>query len=180
LTPLTAASIVRVVGNFGAAAVCLAGFGLIGCSQAVPSLEASAASATAVEPTATIEPAVSQEPRTLTFDLEPMGNETEAHGTVVVDISGDGYTMTITAENLDSNGQYPINLHSGACPNPELSEATAVWIVQQAPADDSGTLVYEKEFEGLWEIPDGGRTLTIHGRVPNDARTHIACADLTE
>jgi hypothetical protein len=107
-----------------------------------------------------------------------MGNETEARGTVVVDISGGGYTMTITVENLVPGGQYPINTHSGACPNPE-DEGTR-WIVQQTPTDETGTLTYEKEFDEPWEIPDIGRTLTIHGRVPNDARTHIACADLTE
>ena len=109
-----------------------------------------------------------------------MGLETEARGTVEVDISGSGYTMTITVDNLVPNAQYPINLHSGECPNPELNEATATWIVQQTPADDSGRLTYEREYAGLWEIPAAGRTLTIHGRVPMDARTHIACADLTE
>ena len=113
-------------------------------------------------PSVSAEAAVSQEPRTLIFDIEPMGTETEASGTVEVDISGGGYTLT------------------GECPNPEISEASAVWIVQQTPADDAGTLTYEKAYEGLWEVPDAGRTLTIHGRVPTDARTHIACADLTE
>ena len=123
---------------------------------------------------------MSAEPRTLTFDIQPMGTETEARGTVVVDVAGAGYTMTITVENLVPNAQYPINTHSGACPNPEINEATALWIVQQTPADDSGTLVYEKEFSVPWDVPEAGRTLTVHGRVPNDARTHIACADLTE
>ena len=165
----------------GAAVAGLAALALTGCSQGVSSIPASAPSATATpEPTPTAEPAVSQEPRTLTFDIEPMGLETEARGTVVVDIAGGGYTMTITVENLVPGGQYPINMHSGACPNPESSEATVVWIVQQTPTDDTGTLAYEKEFDEPWEIPEAGRTLTIHGRVPNDSRTHIACADLTE
>ena len=148
------------------------------CSTAAPaSLALNSPSAI---PTESGEAAVSQEPRTLTFDIEPMGAETEARGTVEVDISGGGYTLTITVENLVPTAQYPINLHSGQCPNPELSEATAVWIVQQTPADENGTLSYEKSYEGLWEVPAAGRTLTIHGRVPLDARTHIACADLTE
>lgn len=126
-------------------------------------------------------PLVSQEAHTLTFYIEPMGAETEARGTVVVDIGGGGYTMTITVENLDPNGQYPIDMHPGQCPNPELkTEGTHVSIVAQTPADESGTLTYEKEFEGLWEIPEGGRTLTVHGRAPADVFTHIGCADLTE
>ena len=133
----------------------------------------------------TAEPTVSQEARTLTFDIEPMATGGEARGTVVVDIAGRGYTMTITVENLEPNGQYPITLFAGHCPNPELpSQANpdgyAVLIVQQTPADDSGTLTYEKEFEGLWEIPEAGRTLTIGGRAPAESNTNIACADLTE
>lgn len=125
------------------------------------------------------------EPRTLTFDIEPMATGGEARGTVVVDIAGGGYTMTITVENLEPNGQYPINLFAGHCPNPKLPsgdnpDGYAVLIVQQTPADDSGTLTYEKEFEGLWEIPEAGRTLTIGGRAPAKSNTNIACADLTE
>ena len=93
--------------------------------------------------------------------------------------------MTITVENLEPNGQYPINMFAGQCPNPKLPssanpEGYAVLIVQQAPADDSGTLTYEKEFEGLWEIPEAGRTLTIGGRALPKATRTIACADLTE
>lgn len=154
----------------------------MGCSPAQSSTPASSLPSATATPklTPTVEPAVSQEPRTLTFEITAMGLETEARGTVVVDISGDSYTMTITVDNLDPNGQYPINMHAGACPNPEIDEATLVWIVQQTPADANGTLTYEKDFVGVWEIPEGGRTLTIHGRAPTDAMTHIACADLTK
>jgi hypothetical protein len=109
-----------------------------------------------------------------------MGIETEARGSVVVDIGGGGYTITITVENLDPNGRYPINMHPGACPNPNVNPEAMVWIVQQTPSDETGTLRYEKDFEGQWEIPEGGRTLTIHGSAPTDTRSHIACADLTE
>ena len=138
-----------------------------------------------VEASATAEPTVSQEARTLTFDIEPMATGGEARGTVVVNIAGGGYTMTITVENLEPNGQYPINMFAGQCPNPKVPSSSnpdgyAVLIVQQTPADDSGTLTYEKEFEGLWEIPEDGRTLTIGGRAPAKSNTNIACADLTE
>jgi hypothetical protein len=140
-------------------------------------------SATA-EASETPESTASQEARTLTFDIEPMATGSEARGTVVVDIAGGGYTMTITVENLDPNGQYPINMFAGQCPNPELpgpdNPGVHVTIVSQTPADERGTLTYEKEFEGLWEIPEAGRTLTIGGRAPADANTNIACADLTE
>jgi hypothetical protein len=166
--------------KLGAVLACVITLGLEGCSPGQTSPRASASATPTTEPSATGEIAMSAEPRTLTFDIQPMGTETEARGTVVVDVAGAGYTMTITVENLVPNAQYPINTHSGSCPNPEINEATAVWIVQQTPADDSGTLVYEKEFSIPWEIPEAGRTLTVHGRVPNDARTHIACADLTE
>jgi hypothetical protein len=140
-------------------------------------------SATADAPE-TREPTASQEARTLTFDIEPMATGAEARGTVVVDIAGGGYTMTITVEHLDPNGQYPINMFAGQCPNPELPGPDTPGffeaIVAQTPADESGTLTYEKEFEGLWEIPEAGRTLTIGGRAPAEANTNIACADLTE
>ena len=131
------------------------------------------------------EPSATQEARTLTFDIEPMATGGEARGTVVVDIAGGGYTMTITVENLEPNGQYPINMFAGQCPNPKVPSSSnpdgyAVLIVQQTPADDSGTLTYEKEFQGLWEIPEDGRTLTIGGRAPAKSNTNIACADLTE
>ena len=138
-----------------------------------------------VEASETAEPTVSEEARTLTFDIEPMAAGGEARGTVVVDIAGGGYTMTITVENLEPNGQYPINLFAGQCPNPKVPSSAnpdgyAVLIVQQTPADDSGTLTYEKQFQGLWEIPEAGRTLTVGGRVPVKNNTNIACADLTE
>jgi hypothetical protein len=163
----------------GAVASGLALLVLVACSQADSSIPASTPTAT---PQPTPEPSItaSQEARVLTFDIAPMGTETEARGTVVVDIAGGGYTMTITVENLVPNGQYPINTHSGACPNPEIDPATAVWIVQQTPADEAGTLTYEKTFDIPWDVPEAGRTLTIHGRVPNESGTHIACADLTE
>ena len=154
----------------GVAASGLALLALVGCSQGPSSIPT---------PTPTARSSPSQEPRTLTFDIAPMGLEAEARGTVVVDISGDGYTMTITVDNLVPGGQYPINMHSGACPNPEIDPATAVCIVQQTPADEAGTLTYVKDFDGPWEVPEAGRTLTVHGRVPNDSGTHIACADLT-
>ncbi|HEY7848058.1 MAG TPA: hypothetical protein VIC83_07695 [Candidatus Limnocylindria bacterium] len=138
-----------------------------------------------VEASATSEPTVSQEVRTLTFDIEPMATGGEAHGTVVVDIAGGGYTMTITVENLEPNGRYPIHMLAGQCPNPKTPsqanpEGFAVIIVQQTPADESGTLTYEKQFQGLWEIPAEGRTLAIGGRYPAKSNTNIACADLTE
>ena len=131
------------------------------------------------------EPSATVEARTLTFDIEPMAAGGEAHGTVVVDIAGGGYTMTITAENLEPSGQYPINMFAGQCPNPKVPSSSnpdgyAVLIVQQTPADDSGTLTYEKQFQGLWEIPEAGRVLTIGGRAPAEDNTNIACADLTE
>jgi hypothetical protein len=150
---------------------------LVACSQGNSSVPAST-SAVTLQPTTG--PSASQEARVLTFDIAPMGVEEEARGTVVVEIAGDGYTMTITVENLVPGAQYPINMHSGACPNPEIDPATAVWIVQQTPADEDGTLMYERTFRMAWEVPEAGRTLTIHGRLPDEAGTHIACADLTE
>ncbi len=169
---------VSVVGIARLGSAAFLALGAAACSTAAPA--SVALQSFSAIPSESVETAVSQEPRTLTFDIEPMGAETEARGTVEVDISGGGYSLTVTVENLVANAQYPINMHSGECPNPELSEATAVWIVQQTPADDSGTLTYAKEYQGLWEVPEAGRTLTIHGRVPTDARTHIACADLTQ
>lgn len=177
----------KLVIGLGAAAVVVIGISLgaqflgMPTNLGGPSAEPSAT----VEASETAEPTVSQEARTLTFDIEPMAAGGEASGTVVVDIAGGGYTMTITVENLEPNGQYPINMFAGQCPNPKVPSSAnpdgyAVLIVQQTPADDSGTLTYEKQFQGLWEIPEAGRVLTIGGRAPAEDNTNIACADLTE
>jgi hypothetical protein len=180
-----AAAAVVVVLIVGAQFAGSRGNGGLGAGSTAPSAPASLAMPSAsAEASEAAEPTVSQQARTLTFDIEPMATGGEARGTVVVDIAGGGYTMTITVEDLDPNGQYPINMFAGQCPNPELpspdNPGVHVPIVSQTPADESGTLTYEKEFEGLWEIPEAGRTLTIGGRAPAEANTNIACADLTE
>lgn len=175
-----------VIIGLGAAAVVVIGIFLGGQLLGTPTnLGGPGAEPSAtVEATETAEPTVSQEARTLTFDIEPMATGGQARGTVVVDIAGGGYTMTITVENLVPNGQYPITMFAGQCPTPYLpgpdTPGYVVEIVRQTPADDSGTLMYEKEFEGLWEIPETGRTLIISGRVPAESNTNIACADLTQ
>lgn len=158
------------------AALALAGCAGTGASTSAPAAVSPSLSAEPSTPSPT--PEALQSPRTLTFDIEPMGLETEAHGTVTVDVAGDGYTMTVTVEGLAPNGHYPLNLHPGACPNPQNTDA--VWLDQDVQADETGTLLFEKTYSRLWDVPDGGQVLTIHGQSPVDARTHIACADLLD
>jgi hypothetical protein len=158
-----------------------AALALTGCANAgaSPSTLSSAPPSMAAEssvPSVAASPL--QSPRTLTFEISPMGVETEAHGTVTVDVEGPGYTITVTVEGLAPNGHYPLNIHPGVCPNPQNTEAE--WLSQDVQADEIGTLTFEKTYSRIWDIRDGGQVLTVHGQSPLDARTHIACADLTD
>jgi hypothetical protein len=151
---------------------------LVGCAggasapSATSSLQVAAAS-----PTPTVEATETQAPRTLTFEISPMGTGEAPHGTVLVDIQGGGYTMTLSVEGLTPKGHYPVNLHGGQCPSPDVT--SGIWVDQDIQADDAGTLTFEKTYAKPWVIPDAGQVLTVHGRVSVAERTHIACADLT-
>lgn len=153
----------------------LALLGLVGCAGTTSVSTLSSVSAESSLPS--VEATETQSPRTLTFQISPMGIGEMPHGTVVVDIQGGSYTMTLTVEGLTPNGHYPVNLHGGRCPSPDVTAGT--WVDQDVQADDSGTLTFEKSYAKLWVIPEAGQVLTVHGRVPVAERTHIACADLT-
>ena len=110
--------------------------------------------------------------------------EPAPYGTVVVDIRGGGYTMTLMVEGLTPNGHYPVNLHGGRCSSPDLTSST--WVAQDIKADDAGTITFEKKYSEPWVVPAAGQVLTVHGLFPvgvlvrPEERIHIACADLRE
>jgi hypothetical protein len=114
----------------------------------------------------------------MTFDIEPMGLATDTDGVVVVEIGDGGYTLTVTVDGLRPGGHYPVNLHHGACPIPDTTWDS--WLDQSVEADALGTLQLEKTYTKPWDVPAEGLTLTVHGSVPDAAREHIGCADLTE
>ena len=159
----------------------MASFGvlvLVGCSgsPSVPPPTASPADSEAESPS--VEPTETQTPRTLTFEISPTGVGEEApHGTAVVDVQGEGYSLTLNVEGLSANGHYPVNTHAGECQS--MDTELIIWVSQDIQADDAGVLTFEKTYSIRWLVPDAGRVLTIHGRFPGAERTHIGCADLT-
>lgn len=161
--------------KFAVLATFLVMLGLVGCAGTTP--VSTSPSLTAESSAPSVEPTETQSPRTLTSEISPMGAGEMPQGTVVIDIQGGGYTMTLTVEGLTPNGHYPVNLHGGRCPSPDVTSGT--WVDQDIQADDSGTLTFEKTYPSAWVIPATGQVLTVHGRVPVAERTHIACADLT-
>jgi hypothetical protein len=158
-----------------AVATSLVLLGLIGCARSASVSPSPSVTAESSSPSS--EATETQSPRTLTFAINPMGVGEMPHGTVVIDVQGGGYTMTLTVEGLTPGGHYPVNMHKGRCPSPDVTSATSV--DADVVADDSGTLTFEKTYAKPWLIPETGQVLTVHGRVPGEERTHIACGDLT-
>lgn len=129
-------------------------------------------------PPATLQPPsvlATQTPRTLTFELGPMLVGERPTGTVVIDISGTGYRMTLTVEGLTPNGHYPVNLHPGHCPGPDTTSAS--WVDQDIQANANGAIHFVKTYNHPWSIPTLGQVLTVHGRLPVADRTYIGCAE---
>lgn len=148
---------------------------LVACSgggtAASPSSLASAKSASRT-------PAPTQSPRTLTFQLNPIG-DSKAHGTVVVEVKGDGYTLAVTAEGLTPNSKHLINIHAGTCASVDLSSGEIARVAQDVQADASGKLTSLATYHNAYAIPAAGRILTLHGDEPAGNLFHIACAEMT-
>ena len=126
-------------------------------------------------------PSPIQSPRTLTFQIN--GVDDPAHGTVVIDIQGTGYTMTVTGLGLQPNSGHEVNIHAGACP-PAAVDTSVIVKVQHVKADPTGKFVSVTAWPFAWSVSSDGRILTIHGSDPPigsnlDPYTHIACANLT-
>lgn len=126
-------------------------------------------------------PSPIQSPRTLTFQIN--GGDDPAHGTVVIDIKGSGYNMTVTGLGLQPNSGHMINIHAGACP-PWTEDTSVLVTVQQVKADPTGKFVSVTDWPFAWSVSSDGRILTIHGSDPPigskyDPYGHIACANLT-
>jgi hypothetical protein len=153
-------------------------FALAGCAGSA-SVPQSTASPTDTQPASpSPEPTETQTPRTLTIEISPTGAGNEApHGTAVVDVEGEGYTLTLNVEGLTANGHYPVNIHAGQCQS--MDTELIIWVSQDIQADDAGVLTFENTYSIPWVVPDAGRVLTIHGRFPGAERTHIGCADMT-
>jgi hypothetical protein len=152
-------------------AILLALVACSGGSSASPSSLASAGS-----PSRT--PAPTQSPRTLTFQLNPIG-DSKAHGTVVVEVKGDGYTLAVTAEELTPNSKHLINIHAGTCTSVDLSSGEIARVAQDVQADASGKLTNLATYHNAYAIPAAGRILTLHGDEPAGNLFHIACAEMT-
>jgi hypothetical protein len=138
--------------------------------------QAGASSASA--PSVSSESSPTQEPRTLTFELNPKEGYT-AHGTVMVETGGGGYTMTVNMSGLTPNSHHLLNLHAGTCAEQDTS--AAIPLTTEIGADAAGDATYVKTSSRGWEVPAEGRILTIHGNKPGDeVFVHIACAELTD
>lgn len=56
--------------------------------------------------------------------------------------------------NKASKGHYPVNLHGGRCPSPDITSAT--WVDQDIQADDSGTLTFREDLREAVGVPGNG------------------------
>ena len=115
-----------------------------------------------------------------------MGDHT-AKGTVVIDITADGYTMTVNVTGLVPNSRHLLNTHSGSCARPIL-EAGDFRNLKDVKADANGAATYTTPlYPRAYTVPSGGRILTVHNEplkaLPGETLVptgHIACADLTD
>jgi hypothetical protein len=153
-------------------------FVLAGCAGSASVAQPTASPTDAETASPSPEPTETQTPRTLTFEISPTGAGDEApQGTAVVDVEGEGYTLTLNVGGLTANGHYPVNIHAGQCES--MDTELIIWVSQDIQADDAGVLTFEKTYSIPWVVPDAGRILTVHGRFPGAERTHIGCADMT-
>ena len=147
-----------------------------------------APSAASVEPSASAKSVASaiQTPRSLTFEIHPLGDDT-AHGTVVVDAGLDDYTMTITVLGLAPNTRHMLNMHGGTCLRPQIVPEEAILVADGIQADEAGEATFTTPLYPFpYEISEGGRILTVHNEPleyrPDEEEVppgHIGCADLT-
>jgi len=157
--------------RIGAVAVAAVSLFLVGCGS--NNVAATPTTATPV-PSPASKPTPS--PRSLTFNLNALKGYT-AHGTVRVDIKGDGYTMTVTVKGLAPKSTHLLNMHSGSCADPNTF--TLVGTVGSATADAKGTLTSVTTWPGAYTLSADGQILTVHTADPDTFRAHIACADMT-
>jgi hypothetical protein len=104
-----------------------------------------------------------------------------AHGTVVVDIQGDAYMMTVTVLDLEPNSQHWLNMHGGTCAHPIIDPSEIS--LGDVDADASGQASFSTALLPYpYQVPTGGRILTVHN-LPSTGddvhQAHIACANMT-
>jgi len=160
--------------RFSAVALFAVSLLLVGCGS--NSVAVSPTTATPIPPKPTPASTPTQSPRSLTFNLNALKGYT-AHGTVRVDIKGDGYTMTVIVKGLAPKSTHLLNMHSGSCADPNTF--TLVGTVGSATADAKGTLTSVTTWPGAYALSADGQILTVHTADPDTFRAHIACADMT-
>jgi len=160
--------------RFSAVALFAVSLLLVGCGS--NSVAVSPTTATPIPPKPTPASTPTQSPRSLTFNLNALKGYT-AHGTVRVDIKGDGYTMTVIVKGLAPKSTHLLNMHSGSCADPNAF--TLVGTVASATADAIGTLTSVTTWPGAYALSADGQILTVHTADPDTFRAHIACADMT-
>lgn len=141
---------------------------LAGCSTVSPSSSA------------TVSPApASQTPRTLSFNLNPVAGYA-AYGTVEVDITSGGYTLTVGMEGLDPNSRHNIYIYDTSCSSFVVDPNGFTVKVDIVTADAIGRAVSVTPFPAMYVIPAPGRILIVDGNIGSDqALSPVACADLT-
>ena len=160
--------------RFSAVALFAVSLLLVGCDS--NSVAVSPTTATPIPPKPTPASTPTQSPRSLTFNLNALKGYT-AHGSVRVDIKGDGYTMTVIVKGLAPKSTHLLNMHSGSCADPNAF--TLVGTVASATADAIGTLTSVTTWPGAYALSADGQILTVHTADPDTFRAHIACADMT-
>jgi hypothetical protein len=140
------------------------------CAGSSPS--ASAKQSTPPSPTS----AATQSPRTLTLDLNPVQGAA-AHGSVLIEVKGDGYTMTVNVEGLRPNSIHTLYINSGSCAAIKSDVNTTV--AQDVRADASGKATSMTTYHDAYSIPAEGRVLVVHGDEPAQSQVRLACAQLT-
>lgn len=137
---------------------------LTGCVQDAP--------VSAARPSASAGP--TNAPRLLTFPLKSQVGR--ATGVVNVNVGPTSYEVRVVLSHLVPGASYLLNLHNGSC---ALEDTSVIIDMGSFRADDSGTATHTRTFQGV-PIPAAGRIVTLHGPLnTDDARTHVACGDMT-
>jgi hypothetical protein len=114
--------------------------------------------------------------RVVTFPLNAQYGF-KPHGSVRIDVREVGYTLTASITEMQSDKTYLFNIHAGTC---AFEETSFLLDVGRLSSDAAGRVTYTHSFSEGYLIPPAGRILTLHGPLTtDDARSHIACADMT-
>ena len=98
---------------------------------------------------------------------------------MTVEVQADGYVLSAIMSGLvPDQKRYLVNIHAGTCADENVDVLINVGFFD---SDRAGAGTLTERYPGTqYVVPPTGRILTLHGPFnSDDARVHIACANLS-